>query len=261
MVRKVFSSLVFFTLLATWANVYSQPLSARSWLVSDVHGQVIRGENIDTVRPIASITKLMTVMVVLDAKQDLEEYLELSRKLQNRLPVKTKLTRRTLIEMSMVNSDNRASLTLCEHYPRGLDACLTAMNRKAEALNMSNTKFADPTGLNNNNVSTARDLVNLVKAARSYGIIVDASQQTQVRIKSNKYWVIFNSTNPMVVKHTRKVMVGKTGFTTPAGGCIVLLLDTTHGDRVVVVLGSKNTRTRIPEAEFIADMTDDRELD
>lgn len=248
--------MLFFTLSGHGSYVNGQPLSAKSWLVSDVSGQVIRGENIDSVRPIASITKLMTAMVVLDARQDLEEYIELSKKLHNRMPLKIKLTRRTLLEMSLIHSDNRASLTLCEHYPGGLDACLRAMNRKAQNLNMDLTEFHDPTGLDNRNVSTARNLINLVKAARSYGIVVDSSQKAQVRVEMKKYWLIFNNTNPMIVKNTRHVLVSKTGFTNPAGGCIVLLLDTVQGDRVVVVLGSKNTRTRIPEAEFIADMKD-----
>ena len=248
--------MVLFALSYYGGNVNAQPLSAKSWLVSDIRGQVIRGENIDAVRPIASITKLMTAMVVLDAQQNLEEYVELSRKLSNRMPAKVKLTRRTLLEMSLIHSDNRASLTLCEHYPGGLDACLGAMNRKAQSLDMDQTEFHDPTGLDNRNVSTARNLINLVKAARGYGIIVDSSQKSQVRVEMKKYWLIFNNTNPMIVRNTRHVLVSKTGFTNPAGGCIVLLLDTAQGDRVVVVLGSRNTRTRIPEAEFIADMKD-----
>lgn len=258
MFNKIVIGVVLFALSYYGGNVNAQPLSAKSWLVSDIRGQVIRGEDIDAVRPIASITKLMTAMIVLDAKQDLDEYIELSRKLHNKLPAKIKLTRRTLIEMSLVKSDNRASMTLCEHYPGGFDACIRSMNRKASALDMSKTEFHDPTGLDNRNVSTARDLVNLVKAARSYGLIVDSSQKAQVKVSVRKYWLIFNNTNPMVVKNPKHVMVSKTGYTTPAGGCIVLLLDTAHGDRVVVVLGSKNTRTRIPEAEFIADMHDDR---
>jgi D-alanyl-D-alanine endopeptidase (penicillin-binding protein 7) len=257
LVHKIVYPLVFLTLFGNWTNVHSKSVSAKSWLVSDIQGQVIRGEDIDAVRPIASITKLMTAMVVLDAKQDLEEYIELSRKLSNKLPARAKLTRRNLIEMSMVKSDNRASLTLCEHYPKGYNACITAMNAKAASLGMTNTRFADPTGLDNHNVSTARDLINLVKAARSYGIIIDSSQKAQLRVRMNKYWLIFNNTNPMVVKNTKKVLVGKTGFTNPAGGCIVLLLDTDHGDRIVVVLGSQNTRTRIPEAEFISDLKEE----
>ncbi len=258
MLRKIISTLVFLALSIGWTNVNAKPLSAKSWLVSDLHGEVIRGEDIHTVRPIASITKLMTAIVVLDAQQDLDEYIELSQKLHNRLPAKIKLTRRTLLEMSLVKSDNRASMTLCEHYTQGYDACIRAMNRKAKSLNMPNTEFHDPTGLDNRNVSTAKDLISLVKASRSYGLIVDSSQKAKVQVSLKKYWLIFNNTNPMVVKHNRKVLVSKTGFTNPAGGCIVLLLDTVYGDRVVVVLGSKNTHTRIPEAEFIADMHDDR---
>lgn len=258
MLRKIISLLAFLSLSSIGSIVNAQPLSAKSWLVSDTSGQIIRGENIDEVRSIASVTKLMTALIVLDARQDFDEYLSLSRKIQNRLPSKVKFTRETLLEISLVKSDNRASMTLCEHYPGGYDACIRAMNKKAESLGMTSTAFYDPTGLDNRNVSTARDLIKLVKAARTYGFIVDSSQKSSIKISVRKYWLIFNNTNPMVLKNPKSVIVSKTGYTTPAGGCIVLLLDTAHGDRVVVVLGSKNTRTRIPEAEFIAEMRDDQ---
>lgn len=256
MLHKIVAVFLLFALPAHGRNVNEQSLSAKSWLVSDISGEIIRGENVDEVRAIASITKLMTAIVVLDAKQDFDEYLSLSKKIQNQLPSKVKFTRETLLEISLVRSDNRASMTLCEHYPRGYDACIVAMNKKAESLGMTRTAFYDPTGLDNRNVSTARDLIKLVKAARTYGFIIDSSQKSSIKISVRKYWLIFNNTNPMVVKNTRRVLVSKTGYTTPAGGCIVLLLDTAQGDRVVVVLGSKNTHTRIPEADFIADMKD-----
>lgn len=237
-----------------------KPVSAKSWVVSDITGRVIHGEQIDVVRPIASITKLVTAMIVLDAEQDLDEMLPLSRRLKNRLSDRQPYSRRTLLEISLVNSDNRASMTLCEHYPGGYDSCIQALNRKVQELGMYSTSLSDPTGLDNRNTSTAQDLVQLVRAARSYGMIIDSSRKNKVEVRVKKRWIHFVNTNPMIGgKHN--VLVSKTGFTTPAGGCIVLLLDTDLGDRVVVVLGSRNTRTRIPEAEFIAELPDDEQQD
>jgi D-alanyl-D-alanine endopeptidase (penicillin-binding protein 7) len=111
----------------------------------------------------------------------------------------------------------------------------------------------DPTGLDNRNISTAEDLIILVQAARTYPLIVDASKKTKVEIKISRRWVFFKNTNPMIGKDHR-IVVSKTGFTNPAGGCIVMAMDTDLGQRTVVVLGSKNTKTRIPEAEFISNL-------
>jgi D-alanyl-D-alanine endopeptidase (penicillin-binding protein 7) len=231
--------------------IQSQTVTAKSWLVSDLSGKIIASENIDELRPIASITKLLTAMVVLDAEQNMDEAITLVPGTKKRSGLS--FTRRQLMEMSLVHSDNRASFALCDHYPGGRNSCIAAMNDKAHSLGMLRTSMSDPTGLDNRNVSTARELILLTKAARTYGPIIDAAKQQRVEIKLKKKWLFFNNTNPMIGKD-RRVIVSKTGFTNPAGGCIVLLLDTELGDRVVVVLGSKNTRTRIPEAEFIAKM-------
>jgi D-alanyl-D-alanine endopeptidase (penicillin-binding protein 7) len=248
---RKFLFVAFFSLFISTCCASSTFLTAKSWLVSDITGKIIASENIDDVRPIASITKLLTAMVVLDAQQNMDEAVTLVPGTKKRPGLA--FTRRQLMEMSLVHSDNRASFALCDHYPGGRDACITAMNNKAHGLGMTQTSVSDPTGLDNRNVSTARELVLLARAARTYGAIVDAGKQQRVEIKLKKKWLFFNNTNPMIGKD-RRVVISKTGFTSPAGGCIVLLLDTELGDRVVVVLGSKNTRTRIPEAEFISKM-------
>ncbi len=257
-IRKIFAVLLF---LASFPVVAAKHLTAQSWLVSDPQGNLIQHENIDQVRAIASITKLLTVVTVLDAHQNMDEQVSLSKKLRDRLPRKvTSLTRRQLIELAMVNSDNRAAQTLCEAYPGGFDACVQAMNRKLRELNMLNSVVYEPTGLDARNVSTARELVYLVQAARNYGPVLEASQKTQVQIKIKKKWFFFHQTNPLVGK-TQRVIVSKTGWITASGGCIVLLMSTDLGDRIVVVMGSKSTRTRIPEAEFISNLrgTDDEQ--
>lgn len=191
------------------------PITAKSWLVTDA-GKVVGGLNTKEVRPIASITKLMTVMVYLDAHGSL-----------------TSKTDQELVQRALVSSDNRAARRLCDAYPGGKDDCIFMMNLKARELGMTNTKFLEPTGLSVFNISNTEDLVRLVHAASEYPEIVKASN-----VKNG-------NTNPLVAK--RKLTISKTGFINAAGGCIVLMKD----QRVVVILGSKNTRTRIPEADAL----------
>jgi len=125
------------------------------------------------------------------------------------------------------------------------------MNAKSKKLGMINSRFVDPTGLGVMNVSTAYDLIKLVKAAQYYPEIREASGMSEVKIKIKKKWLIFKNTNPIIGKR-HDFIVSKTGWIRASGGCIVMMLDTDVGRRIVVVLGSKNTHTRIPEAEFIA---------
>ncbi len=219
-------------------TVKSQTITASSWLVANEHGDIIQSENIYQIRSIASITKLMTAMVVLDAKQDLDQYIN-------------PYTRQELIQLAIVHSDNRASELLCQNYPGGRTSCVQAMNEKAKYLGMINTRFSDPTGLGVMNVSTAYDLIKLVKTAELYPEIVAASRMSEVTVKARKKWLVFKNTNPIVGKRYDFV-VSKTGWIRASGGCIVMMLDTDIGRRIVVLLGSKSTRTRIPEAEFIA---------
>ncbi len=229
-----------FAVLCCWKQANSKPLpiTAQSWLVADQNGKVLQGENTQAIRSIASITKLMTVMVVLDAKQDLDERVN-------------QYTRRELIQLAMIKSDNTAAQKLCEYYPNGLNSCIHAMNLKARSLGLSETKYIEPTGLSVFNVSTAEELIKIVMEASNYYEITQASNTGQVKIKLKKHWFIFNNTNPIIGKR-HFFVVSKTGYIRASGGCIVMMLDTDIGRRIVVVLGSKNMKTRIPEAEFIA---------
>lgn len=236
-----------------YANV-----TARSWLVTSQDGQTIASQNPDEVRSIASITKLLTVLTVLDAHQDLTEQISLSRKIPDRLPAKVStLSRRQLIELALVNSDNRAAQTLCEHYPGGFEACIAAMNHKLGSLGMQHSRVFEPTGLDARNVSTAAELVRLVTAASHYPIVREDSSKTKVEIKVRKKFFVFRQTNSLVGKK-QKILVTKTGWTQAAGGCLAMLLDTDLGQRVVIVMGSRSTHTRINEAEFIANLSADQ---
>lgn len=230
-------------------------ITAKSFLVTDTHGEVILEKNADQIQPIASITKLMTAMVVLDAEQPLDEELtinyRLSGKYHTRLPrsVKT-LPRHTLLNLAIVKSDNLAAYTLCYYYPGGVDNCVRAMNTKAITMQLADTHFTDPTGLDEGNVSTARELAHLVLQASYYQHITDASGMPKVSIKVKKRWWQFGNTNPLV-KRSDNIRVSKTGYINASGGCLVMLVDTDVGERIVVLLNSRSTRTRIPEAEKI----------
>ena len=225
-------------LLAFSTSVLANKITASSWVVADGNGTVIQSENPDQQRSIASITKLMTVMVVLDAHQDLTEFIK-------------PYTRSELIQLAMVKSDNNAAQLLCNNYPGGKDKCVRAMNAKARQLGLVKTKYTEPTGLSVMNVSTAEELIKIVMAAQTYPEIVSASKTSQVKIKRKNKWLVFHNTNPIIGKR-HDFIVSKTGYIRASGGCIVMMLDTDIGRRIVVVLGSKNTHTRIPEAEFIA---------
>jgi D-alanyl-D-alanine endopeptidase (penicillin-binding protein 7) len=240
--RRILSILVFFTFLyngqSSAADTKPVSITANSWLVADSTGKIIQGENTQQQRSIASITKLMTVMVVLDAKQDQDEFLK-------------PYTRKELIQLALVKSDNTAAKMLCDYYPGGKDDCVRAMNAKARQLGLENTHYIEATGLSVMNVSTAEELIKIVLESAKYPEIVENSKTNQVKIKLKKKWFIFNNTNPIIGKR-HEFIVSKTGYIRASGGCIVMMLDTEIGRRIVVVLGSKNTHTRIPEAEFIA---------
>ena len=224
----------------------AQPsLTAQAWLVADDNGNILEGTHTNDVRSIASITKLMTSMVVLDSGQSLSE--TIPKKLYNRT-----FTRQELLNLAIVKSDNNAAKMLCDYYPGGILSCVQAMNKKANDLEMYRSYFTDPTGLLNTNVSTAEDLIKLVMAAKNYPTIVNASNTSTIQWQINKKkFAIFHNTNTLVGKGV-DFIVSKTGWIRDSGGCIVMMLHGDQGIRTVVLLGSKNTKTRIPEAYMVS---------
>lgn len=235
MIFKIILTAVF---TAVSYSVLANPITAQSWLVADKDGKIIAGANTKEIRSIASITKLMSAMVILDSGQDLNEYIK-------------PYTRREMLQLSIVRSDNKSATELCNHYPGGSASCISAMNTKAKILGLTNTKFTDATGLGVMNVSTAEELIKIVLEASKYSEIVHASKMSAVQIKIKKKYLVFPNTNPIIGKR-HDFIISKTGWIRASGGCIVMMLDTDIGRKIVVVLGSKNTHTRIPEAEFIA---------
>jgi D-alanyl-D-alanine endopeptidase (penicillin-binding protein 7) len=237
----MFKNILFLILASLSLAASAKDITATSWLVATGEGEILQSENMYEHRSIASITKLMTAIVVLDADQDLDQYIK-------------PYTRRELIHLAIVHSDNLASEKLCQHYPGGRSKCVQAMNEKARSLGMIDSKFIDPTGLGVMNSSTAYDLIKLVRAAELYPEIVRASGMKEVKIekssKKKKRYLVYRNTNPLVA--TKNFIVSKTGYIRASGGCIVMMLDTDAGRRIVVLLNSKNTRTRIPEADLIS---------
>jgi D-alanyl-D-alanine endopeptidase (penicillin-binding protein 7) len=218
-------------------------LTAQSWLVADGENQILVGKDTAAVRSIGSITKLMTALAVMELRPQMDQRFYYGGR-------KFLFSREELIEIMLVRSDNAAADILCKNYPGGYQACIAAMNRLAQKFNMTNTQFADASGLSPGNVSTAEDLLKLLNVAeRNYMVALSASK-TKIEIRNKKKWLIFKNTNPLIGRR-HHFIVSKTGTTNAAGGCIVLTVETERGLRRVVVLGSRNGRTRIPEAEFI----------
>ena len=172
------------------------PISAKSWVVADVNGKIIKGANTNDLRSIASITKLMTAMVVIDANQNLDEKIN-------------DISRRQHLRLALIRSNNHSSDLLCEHYPGGYQACVDAMNAKARSLKMRDTSFVDASGLDDDNVSTSSSLIKLVLAAQAYPLIVKSSQTPHMRIKLDEGYFSYKNTNPLVNK---KFIVSKTGY-------------------------------------------------
>lgn len=232
------------------------PITADSWVVTDENGNIIQETNGDDVKSIASISKLITAMIVLDAEQDPKQKLHFAVKRRQM----TTVTREEALQLALVKSSNGAADALCDSYPGGRKNCIASMNDKAAELGLVNTHFSDPTGLNPKNVSTAKELVKIVLAAEKYPEIVQAASTSTLTVKV-KYkhkrkvrvrTMDFHNTNHDIGSGFFSFIISKTGFIHQAGACIVVMMETDLGKRVVVLLNSKSMKTRVPEAEYIA---------
>lgn len=219
---------------------------------------VIFAQRDDTVRPIASITKLMTALVVLDGGQSLDEVITISREDRNtelssasRLAVGTRLTRGELLHLALMSSENRAAQALGRNFPGGLPAFIRAMNDKAVALGMTRSEFADPTGLSSRNVASAQDLVKLVKAASDNPLIRRYSTDGHYTVKAGKQALEYRNTNTLVTKPDWNIAVQKTGYTQAAGQCLVMHTRIDGRSVVIVLLNSFGKYTRVADARRI----------
>lgn len=221
--------------LCTPNTFASHDIKAKSWLVADSDGKIQTGSNYEEQRSIASITKLMTVMAVLDHGQNLAEKLG-------------KYTREQLIKLSLIKSDNWASDMLCNSFPGGRSACIHYMNDKAKRLGMEHTKFIEPTGLSPMNISTAIDLIKLVKEASHYPAITEASNIAKFPIVENKKTITIQNTNKLVGTGPT-LLVSKTGTTNAAGQCVVMM---DAQGKVYVLLGMQPGRRLLESKEIIS---------
>jgi len=221
--------------------------------------QPLLNKNGGMAAPIASITKLMTAMVVLDAKLPMDEVVSVAeddsgtrKKARSRLSTGMAFTRTELLKMALMASENRAASALAKSYPGGTAAAVAAMNTKARELGMQNTVFYDPTGLSRDNVSTAHDLVKMVAAARKYTLIQQYSTATTLSVDGlNGRAMRFSNTNPLVRSASWDIGVSKTGFISEAGLCLVMEAKINQRPVIIVLLNSWGKRTRIGDANRI----------
>ncbi|WP_018607787.1 D-alanyl-D-alanine endopeptidase [Uliginosibacterium gangwonense] len=235
-------------------------LRSSAFYVQDVRtGQVLLEKNSNSVVPIASITKLMTAMVVLDARLPLNEMLEVSEddvdKLKgtsSRLVVGTRLTREEFMRLALMSSENRAALALSRYYPGGRKAFMEAMNAKAQLLGMSDTRYYDPSGLNQSNVSSARDLAILVSNASHYPLIREFTTTAEytVDLASGRPHT-FHNTNALVKSPEWQIEVSKTGFINESGKCLVMQAWMANKPLAIVLLDSWGRFTRLADANRI----------
>ena len=255
---------LFFVLALTIGFAQAQPqkvvyLRSAAVMVQDAStGEVVINKNSEAIVPIASITKLMTAMIILDRGLDLEQRIVVSREdvdtvkgTRSRLMPGTTLTRDELLLVALMASENRAAAALGRTYPGGVPAFVKAMNEKAAELGMSDSHFVDPTGLRPSNVSSPRDLVKLVRAAHSYPLIREYSTRDRATVKAFNRPLRFVNTNGLVRNSRWDIELSKTGYISEAGRCLVMHVRLASKDLIVVLLDSWGKQSRIGDAQRI----------
>lgn len=219
--------------------------------------KVLYSSNPDIVVPIASVTKLMTAMVTLDAKLPMDEMIPVSitntkemKGVFSRVKLGSQLDRKNMLLISLMSSENRAAASLAHSYPGGYNAFILAMNAKAKALGMKHTVYVEPTGLSIYNVSTARDLTKLVLASRKYPMLSELSTTPEKTVTFHKptYSLGFSNTDHLIRKSNWNITLTKTGFTNQAGHCLVLLTTMANRPVSVVILDAFGKYTHFADA-------------
>ena len=220
--------------------------------------EVLFSKNSQAVLPIASITKLMTAVVVTEAKQPLGEMLTVSqddvdteKHSSSRLKVGTQLNREKMLHLALMSSENRAAHALGRNYPGGTEAFVAAMNRKAQELGMKDTQYVEPTGLSSKNQSSARDLATLVKAAHEHQIIREFSTSHEYAVEVGNKSQQFRTTNALVRSPAWDIGLQKTGYITEAGRCLVMQAKMAGRQLIMVFLDSTGKYSRIGDAERV----------
>lgn len=227
-------------------------------IVDSSDSSVLYSRNSDVAAPIASITKLMTALVVLDAHQPMDEPLqiteaetELPKTNFSRLTVGTVLTRAELMHLALMSSENRAAHALATYYPGGVPALVRAMNAKARSLGMASSHFDDPTGLSSENVASPEDLSKLVIAASHHAIIREYSTDRSYTVRVRRRLLEFHNTDNLVANPAWNIIVQKTGYISEAGKCLVMEAVIQGRNVVIVLLDSLGKYTRVADAKRV----------
>ncbi len=234
-------------------------LRSEEVLVLDTtHSEVLYARHADVAQPIASITKLLTALVVVEAHQPLDELLEVTRDdcavgrgAYSRLRVGTRLTRADMLHLALMASENRAAHALARNYPGGVEAFVRAMNAKARELGMTTAHFVEPTGLSSDNVASPEDLAKLVTAASEVPIIREYSTASHYTVREGRHLVEFRTTDSLVRNPGWKIIVQKTGYINEAGRCLVMRAEIDGRNVVMVLLHSYGKYTRVADARRI----------
>ena len=234
------------------------PLASVSAVAFDLEGQkTLLAKHADTQLPIASVTKVMTALVVLDSEAPLDTWLrihdwhaELDKNAYSRIRIDSQARRRDLLRIALMSSENRAAYNLGVHHPGGVDALVTAMNAKARELGMTRTLFVDPMGLSPDNRSTASDLARLAAAAYDVGAIREYSttRQHTVNYRAPRYRLGYGNTNPLLGSSRWTVEMTKTGYLTEAGRCLLMIADVNGRATAMVLLNSFGKRSPLGDA-------------
>lgn len=243
MLKNLLSTLLLLCCFAARADV---PIaSAHAIVVDEESGEVLVEKDADTAAPIASMTKLMTAMVVLDARLPLDESIRIStadldtlKHTWSGVPVGARMKRAALIDVALMASDNHAAAALARTYPGGRQAFLAATQRKIAALGLENTGLVEPTGLSPENHASAKDMVKILRAASNYPEIVHATSQASSKIVINGRRRVFHNTNRLVGRPGWDISVSKTGFTNEAGRCLSMRLEAAGRKLLVVLMGA-----------------------
>lgn len=232
--------------------------SSVALVVDQETNEVLFSKNPSAVLPIASITKLMTGLVVSEAQLPLDEVLTITQDdidtekgSRSRLAVGTQLTRGEMMHLALMSSENRAANALGRHYPGGLEAFVGAMNRKAQALGMHDTRYVEPTGLSSKNQSSAQDLAVLVKEAYRVPLLRELSTSQEALVQVGRRTVQFHTTNGLVRSPQWDIGIQKTGYISEAGRCLVMQAQMAGRKLIMVLLDSAGKYSRIGDAERI----------
>lgn len=230
--------------------------SSVAYVLDQNTNEVLFSKNPQAVLPIASITKLMTALVVVEAGLSLDDKLTVTdedvdteKNTRSRLAVGTTLTRGEMLHLALMSSENRAAHALGRHYPGGLSAFVAAMNAKATTLGMADTHYVEPTGLSSRNQSSAADLAKLVNVTSQVPLLRDLSTSREARVALGKRMVQFRSTNGLLSNPLWDIGLQKTGFINEAGKCLVMQASMAGRKLIMVFLDSSGKASRIADAE------------